>query len=464
MKRGLFCLFLLGCESQTSVIKSAKELSVTPDFVDLGTVAVGDTVTQDIKLTHLKGDSIQVVDIHLQNIDGSEFSTDESLTPTVDVNATEVLTVTYTPSEAGFHRALLSVSTDEEETPVHEVDLRGAAVLPIADISPGILDFGPVAVGDSTTQQFTLSNLGTVPLSLSALNFSNAAFSSAQGPAIVDPGGSLDIDLRFEATDSRRAVGTLSLDLGPVSAPEVLLRANDCEEGESALYDVDGDGVTACGGDCDDGNASVLPGAAETCDGVDSDCDGIVDDGTACSDDDADGYTEQEGDCDDSNAAVGPAATEDPGNGIDDDCDGITDLGAQDLDGDGYAGTSDCDDGDPTLHPGAVEKADAVDNDCDGIVDEGTPVYDDDGDGYNERAGDCNDADASVKPGAVETADHLDNDCDGTVDEGTAAYDDDGDGFTENGGDCDDTNAAVSPAAWETVGNNVDDDCDGTVK
>ncbi len=40
-----------------------------------------------------------------------------------------------------------------------------------------------------------------------------------------------------------------------------------------------------------------------------------------------------------------------------------------DLDGDGYGPGVDCDDGDPTVHPGALEYWDLKDNDCDGAVD-----------------------------------------------------------------------------------------------
>ena len=40
----------------------------------------------------------------------------------------------------------------------------------------------------------------------------------------------------------------------------------------------------ACGGDdCDDADASVNPGASEgMCDGIDTDCSGLVDDGASC--------------------------------------------------------------------------------------------------------------------------------------------------------------------------------------
>jgi hypothetical protein len=53
--------------------------------------------------------------------------------------------------------------------------------------------------------------------------------------------------------------------------------------------DADGDGYTRCGGDCDDANPSVYPGALEICDGVDNDCDGQIDEGAAGVDSDGDG-------------------------------------------------------------------------------------------------------------------------------------------------------------------------------
>ena len=63
-----------------------------------------------------------------------------------------------------------------------------------------------------------------------------------------------------------------------------------------AIEDVDGDGHAAmlCGDDCDDADASVHPGAPETCNGIDDDCNGAVDDNPATIswffDKDGDGY------------------------------------------------------------------------------------------------------------------------------------------------------------------------------
>jgi N-acetylneuraminic acid mutarotase len=44
--------------------------------------------------------------------------------------------------------------------------------------------------------------------------------------------------------------------------------------------DNDGDGFSECQGDCNDGSAGIHPGSAELCNGLDDDCDGVVDEGS----------------------------------------------------------------------------------------------------------------------------------------------------------------------------------------
>ena len=105
--------------------------------------------------------------------------------------------------------------------------------------------------------------------------------------------------------------------------------------------------------------------------------------GKSCGDFDGDGWTTAEGDCDDEDASIYPGAFESC-DGVDDDCDDETDEGYEE-DGDGYRTCDgDCDDADPDRHPDAAEAVNDLDDDCDWQVDEGTIAYDDDGDGWTE--------------------------------------------------------------------------------
>ena len=59
----------------------------------------------------------------------------------------------------------------------------------------------------------------------------------------------------------------------------VVSGGDDCDDTNPALNhdDVDVDGYSTCDGDCDDSDPLANPGSAEICDGLDRDCDGLVD-------------------------------------------------------------------------------------------------------------------------------------------------------------------------------------------
>jgi hypothetical protein len=179
--------------------------------------------------------------------------------------------------------------------------------------------------------------------------------------------------------------------------------------GRSRTVCGDTTGYVAVGGDCEDWDAHRYPGAFEVCDGYDNDCDGVADaSSTIFWDGDGDGWgstsasgcgigrwVQDGGDCDDGDATVAPDAAE-VCNGRDDDCDALTDSadpdGAgdgtwyEDADADGFGDTSsalvaceapagwvlaagDCDDADAGASPGVEEACfDAIDDDCDGSL------------------------------------------------------------------------------------------------
>ena len=180
----------------------------------------------------------------------------------------------------------------------------------------------------------------------------------ADGSPAIDAGDPALVDL----DDSRSDIGAFG---GQVPFP----------------LDLDGDGFTAPGLDCNDDDASVFPGAAEVCNGQDDDCDGTLPADEADTDEDGVGICQ--GDCDDEDPDTFPAATEIIGDGVDQTCDGQETCFVDD-DGDGFGGddlvetdvltcddagmaavSGDCDDGDEDASPGVSEvECNGVDDDC----------------------------------------------------------------------------------------------------
>ena len=179
--------------------------------------------------------------------------------------------------------------------------------------------------------------------------------------------------------------------------------------------------------DCGPLDKNIFPGAAEICDGLDNNCNNLVDEGFA--DTDADGWK----DCVD----------------YDDDNDGAADDG-------------DCEPLLPLIHPQAQELCDGLDNNCDSVVDETFPDLDDDG------VADCVDDDTDGD-GAPDEADNCptvanedqeDQDGDGVGD--VCDKDIDGDSIPDALDNCPELfNTLQSDVDGDGAGDPCDDDIDG---
>lgn len=260
-------------------------------------------------------------------------------------------------------------------------DTTADAGVPRMLISDDAIDFGRIERGITGAESFTITNTGTGPLTLLefTLEVTGEFTVLAEGGLTIPPQGNAGITIKYLPVDYASDDITLTISSDDPLAPQTLVRL----EG-GAITDADDDGfdsIEAGGGDCDDADPDVYPGALdEWYDGVDSNCDNADD-----FDQDGDGfqtavYNDEPagggGDCQDNNADMYPGAEDVWYDGLDSDCDGSNDY---DQDGDGYdaliGGGSDCDDSDPTVNVDNVEKLNGLDDDCNGFVDDDVPGW-----------------------------------------------------------------------------------------
>ncbi|MES2641764.1 MAG: MopE-related protein [Myxococcota bacterium] len=190
--------------------------------------------------------------------------------------------------------------------------------------------------------------------------------------------------------------------------PACLADSENYERLRAELADADGDGWDIRSGDCDDANPAVHPANADGCDGVNQDCDDATDE-----DVDRTWYLDADGDTFGVTGSAIRSCTASRG---------------------WAAAAGDCDDDNPGVFPGAIERCDLVDEDCNGTADDGFPTQewypDDDRDDHGDPAG------------GIYTC--------------TAP-----EGYVTSAEDCDDTNGAIEPDASEVCADGIDNNCDG---
>ncbi|NMB75173.1 MAG: hypothetical protein GYA21_08590 [Myxococcales bacterium] len=149
-----------------------------------------------------------------------------------------------------------------------------------------------------------------------------------------------------------------------------------CIPGSACATDAD----CPAGQVCQAGTCRLPSGCqAEACDGIDNDCDGMVDEGCAACRADSDCASGQSccaGRCVDVQNDRANCGRCGNACGAGEECQsGLCRTSCEDRDGDGYCASVDCDDADASINPGAAEICgDRLDNDCDGFVDEGCGV------------------------------------------------------------------------------------------
>ena len=212
------CAGLVTPATQTNATAT---LSANPGSVAFGDVELGTSSTQTLSFSNTGNKTLTVSQV---SVSGAGFAVSGSTMPvTIAAGQSSSVSLQFAPTAASDASGTLMVASNAANSPV-QVALSGRGVLRQLLAMPSSISFGSVAIGATNSQTVTLSNSGTVSLSISQGTISGAgfSFSGTTFPVNLTPGQSASGTVRFAPTTAGSATGSLSIASDAPNSPTLI--------------------------------------------------------------------------------------------------------------------------------------------------------------------------------------------------------------------------------------------------
>ena len=235
-QRGILRLYTSDPQAATVAIPLAGRGQISPPRIELingdidfGNVPIGGTARGHLLLWN-RGGQPGVVEVSVVADEGVEFGLEQP-SVLVQPRASAQVALSFSPKESGARQAILHV---EVEARRQTVRLQGVGQF--FALSPATVDFGRVAVGESSSRVVEIANVGNADFEIHQLRSTSAEF-TAHTPIDADsrfllPAHSqrtLPLHVSFSPSARGAISGTLRLDgLGAneIMALDILLKGN----------------------------------------------------------------------------------------------------------------------------------------------------------------------------------------------------------------------------------------------
>ncbi len=180
--------------------------------IDFGSVPIGGSARSHLLLWN-KGGRPGVVQVSVVADEGVEFDLAQH-SVLIQPGASAQVALSFSPKESGTHKAILHVEAEAERQTVH---LQGVGRF--FALSPATVDFGRVAVGESSSRVVEIANVGNADFEIYQLRSTSAQFTAHTSidadSRFLLPAHSqhtLPLDVTFSPSTRGAISGTLRLD------------------------------------------------------------------------------------------------------------------------------------------------------------------------------------------------------------------------------------------------------------
>jgi hypothetical protein len=178
-----------------------------PHFVDFGDLPTGEVAVAEVHITNMGEDTLQLQDFVLSDSAVTRLELEPS-NLLLEHNEETTLRVGFHPIADGLLSSQLLIYSNDPQTPVVVVELRGDALGGHLVIDPPSFDFGDLEIGCSSELTVVLSNDGRADLVIESVELEQLSepeevflLDPTGGPVVLPPGQSLSVDLHYIPTD-----------------------------------------------------------------------------------------------------------------------------------------------------------------------------------------------------------------------------------------------------------------------
>jgi len=217
--------------SGTGQAAAAPRIAVAPSTLAFGNVTVGSSTPRTFTVSNTGTATLTGTVAR-----AAGTSAEYTLAPAafnVPAGGSQVVTVTYTPTDTTTDNGAVTVSSNDTTTPTTSVSLSGAGVTapsPSIALTPTTLSFGSVVLGNVATLTAQVRNAGTATLNVTGIALctgSSAEFAwSPAAPLSIAPGQSTTLTVRYQPTAEGTDSGCLAISSNDAASPVVNLGVN----------------------------------------------------------------------------------------------------------------------------------------------------------------------------------------------------------------------------------------------
>lgn len=210
-----FLALLAACYDSllTKVPDTDPDVEVSPELVDFGVLAIGESATAEITVQNVGGTESTLT------VQGAALTIEDPFAIRVPEGplllasgVSLTLSLTYAPSLMGDHATHLWVSSDDPDEPEVVTQVIGGLHGPALQVSPATIDLGEDWVGCELGATLALSNEGDAPLTVAGVLVEGDGFALSDAPSppfVVAPGEEVPVGLAFVGPSEGDHAGAL---------------------------------------------------------------------------------------------------------------------------------------------------------------------------------------------------------------------------------------------------------------